>query len=131
MIITSWTKVKVHYNKKPLLEIVCRTLKLPLGSCSEMGDAIARKLQFGAYRPDVIGADAAAAAAAAVDEQAAAAAAAATAAAATAAAADSLKNPLKPKHPRQHIQANQGFACLTVRSCYSGLAAIRGGGVEA
>ena len=111
----------MHYNKKPLLEIVCRTLKLPLGSCSEVGDAIARKLQFGVYRPGVIDADAAAAAAAAVDEQVTAAAAAVAAAAATAAAADSLNNPLKPKHPRQNIQANQGFECLTVRSCYSGL----------
>ena len=40
--------VKVHCNKKSLMEIVPHALKLQLGKREEMADAIARKLQFSA-----------------------------------------------------------------------------------
>ena len=88
MNITSWTSVKKYCNKKAQQEIVCRTLKLPLGTTSEMGNAIAQKLLFGKWKPEVVDADADQAAAAA-----------AAAAAATATAADLSKNALKPKPP--------------------------------
>ena len=99
--ITSWTKVKIYCNKKYQQEIVCGTLKLPLGTTSEMGDAIARKLQFGAYRPDVINADTGA------EQAAVGAAAAAAAAAATATATGLSKNALKPKPPPAQAPAAQ------------------------
>ena len=50
--ITSTHQLKLHANKKALLEMVCKTLKLaPNGSALELRDRICQKLQFGAYAP--------------------------------------------------------------------------------
>ena len=116
-IITPWTKVKAHCNKKPLLEIVCRTLKLK--TRQKLGDgrrdrseASVRRVSVG--RPAVIGADAGAAAAAAVDEQAAAAAVAPWRQQLARRRTPSSRSPRRGHHRRRRRNGNSGSTLRAV-----------------